>query len=105
TGDEREALLQVAKDARKRGWWHQYSGTMPKWFQVYVGLEEEADEILSYASELVPGLFQTEDYIRALLRADLRSWSEHEIKRRVDLRLRRQERLVGADAPKVWAVL
>ena len=105
TGDEREALLQVAKDARKRGWWHPYSSTMPKWFQVYVGLEEEAGEILSYASELIPGLFQTEDYIRALLRADLRSWSEDEIRRRVDLRLKRQERLAGTDAPKVWAVL
>lgn len=105
TGDEREALLQVAKDARKRGWWHQYSGTMPKWFQVYVGLEEEASEILTYESEHIPGLFQTDDYIRALLNAGLRTLAEDEIQGRVALRLKRQERLVSNDAPKIWAVL
>lgn len=105
TGDEREALLQVAKDARKRGWWHQYSSTMPKWFQVYVGLEEEASEILDYASEAIPGPLQVEGYIRAISRAGLRVPSDDELERLVEVRLKRQGRLTASDAPKVWAVL
>ncbi|WP_149263461.1 helix-turn-helix transcriptional regulator [Actinomadura sp. K4S16] len=100
-----EVLVTLARQSRQRGWWHQYSGTIPEWFEVYVGLEEEAHEILSYASELVPGLFQEEGYIRALFHASLRTWSEEEIDRRVALRLKRQERLTGDDAPKIWAVL
>ncbi|WP_284466998.1 helix-turn-helix domain-containing protein [Actinomadura madurae] len=104
--DERtEVLVTLARQSRQRGWWHQYSGTIPEWFEVYVGLEEEADEILTYENELIPGLLQTESYVRALLRADLRTPTEDEIERRTALRLKRQERLAKADAPKIWAVL
>lgn len=68
--DERtDVLVTLARQSRQRGWWHQYSGTIPEWFEVYVGLEEEASEILTYESEHVPGLFQTDDYIEALLNA------------------------------------
>lgn len=104
--DERtDVLVTLARQSRQRGWWHQYSGTIPEWFEVYVGLEEEASEILTYESEHVPGLFQTDDYIEALLNAGLHTLPEDEIDRRVALRLKRQERLIGNDAPKVWAVL
>jgi transcriptional regulator with XRE-family HTH domain len=104
--DERtDVLVTLARQSRQRGWWHQYSGTIPEWFEVYVGLEEEAAEISDYASEFIPGLLQTEEYIRALFHASLRTWSEKEIERRVALRLKRQERLASKDPLKVWAVL
>ncbi|MFD0683136.1 helix-turn-helix domain-containing protein [Actinomadura fibrosa] len=105
TGEEREALLQVAKDARKRGWWHQYSSTIPEWFRIYLGLEDEASELLIYESEHIPGILQTEEYIRAVMSSGLRSLPEEEVERRVALRLKRQERILGDEAPKMWAVL
>ncbi|XRQ04825.1 helix-turn-helix domain-containing protein [Actinomadura welshii] len=106
TGDEREALLQVAKDARKRGWWHQYSSTMPAWFQVYVGLEGEAASVQDYQSEVVPGIVQTEAYARATYLAEAVVPSEEEISRQTKLRMERQKRLLEAeDAPDMWFVL
>ncbi len=66
-GDEREALLTLARQARERGWWQPYGDAIPDWFQVYVGLEAEAPESSEYAAELVPGLLQTADYYRAFL--------------------------------------
>ena len=104
--DERtDVLVTLARQSRQRGWWHQYSGSIPEWFEVYVGLEEEASEILTYESEAVPGLLQTERYMRAMLLADIRTPREEEIDRQVSLRLKRQERMTSADAPKMWAVL
>jgi transcriptional regulator with XRE-family HTH domain len=41
TGQRREVLLALCAEARKRGWWHQFSGAIPAWFEVYVGLEGE----------------------------------------------------------------
>ncbi|QFG21911.1 helix-turn-helix transcriptional regulator [Actinomadura sp. WMMB 499] len=106
TGDDREAFLQVAKDARKRGWWHPFSSTMPNWFQVYVGLEEEASSIQDYQSEVIPGLLQTEAYARATYLAEPSIPSDEEIERRVALRQGRQKRLLEAeDAPAMWFVL
>ncbi|HEX6468948.1 MAG TPA: helix-turn-helix transcriptional regulator [Streptosporangiaceae bacterium] len=105
TGDEREAWLTVARQARKRGWWQQYGGAIPAWFEVYVGLEEEATEIRAYRPENVLGLLQTEEYIRAQILAEPRVPADEEIERRVAVRMKRQERLLADDAPEMWIVL
>ncbi|GAA1776912.1 helix-turn-helix transcriptional regulator [Actinomadura chokoriensis] len=103
--DRTEVLVTLARQSRQRGWWHQYSGSIPDWFEVYVGLEEEASEVLHYEPEAIPGLLQVEGYIRAISLAGLEAPPDEELERRVALRLKRQERLTGSDAPKVWAIL
>src|SRR5262245_13547092 len=35
----REALIALARDARKKGWWRSYRDVLPPWFESYVGLE------------------------------------------------------------------
>src|ERR1035441_7455476 len=57
---------------------------------LYIGLEAAATRIDWYESELVPGLFQTGDYARALIREHAPDKSESEIDRRVELKLARQ---------------
>jgi len=104
-GEERETLLTLARQAKERGWWHSYASAIPEWFQVYVGLEAEAARIHEYGAELVPGLLQTGDYYRAFLHAAPAAGSEDEIERKITVRLARQERLAGDDAPEYWAVL
>ncbi len=105
TGDRREVLITLAREARRRGWWQQHSGGFPAWFEVYVGLEEEASEIRSYEPELIPGLLQTERYTRAVMLADVVVPPDEELDRRIAARMKRQERLDGEDAPKMWVVL
>jgi Domain of unknown function (DUF5753) len=106
TGERREVLMTLCSEARKRGWWHQYSGTIPAWFEVYVGIEGEVSEIRSYQPELVDGRLQTEGYIRALMLADVEVPSEEELERRVSLRMKRQEQFfTGDDTPRMWVVL
>ncbi|MEU4239377.1 helix-turn-helix transcriptional regulator [Actinoplanes sp. NPDC026619] len=101
-GDDFEALLQIAREARKRGWWQSYSEVLPDWFETYVGLEAEASEIRTFESQLVPGVLQTPDYARAIIRAEHPEASTAEVDRRVELRMRRQ----GAEhRPKLWVIL
>ena len=102
---EREALLQLAREANTPGWWHRYSDVLPNWFQTYVGLEEAATLIRTYELQFVPGLLQSEGYARAVIRLGNAGATEHEIDQRVELRLQRQERLTGPNAPRLWAVL
>lgn len=105
TGERREVLMTLARQAKKRGWWHQYGGAIPQWFEVYVGLEEEVAEVRTYQNEAVYGLLQTEAYMRALMLADVDVPSEDEVERQVALRLKRQERLRADDSPKIGIVL
>jgi transcriptional regulator with XRE-family HTH domain len=105
-GDERDVLLTLAREARTRGWWQSYSGdAIPGWFEVYLGLESEAATIREYHAELIPGLFQTEDYYRAYMMTAPAAGDEQTIERKIAVRSERQARLTADDAPKVWAVL
>ncbi|WP_301323071.1 helix-turn-helix domain-containing protein [Actinomadura rupiterrae] len=102
---ERNALLQLARDANTPGWWHRYTDVLPSWFQTYVGLEESAALIRTYELQFVPGLLQSEGYARAIIQQGNAGAPESEIEQRVSLRLQRQERLTAPDAPRLWAVL
>ena len=101
-GADLEALVQVAREARKRGWWQAYDDVLPDWFEVYVGLEAEAEEVRIFQPQLVPGLLQTEDYARAVIRVEHPAASNDEVARRVELRMRRQQR---DDQSRLWVVL
>jgi len=88
--DMTEALMGLAKETKARGWWQAYGDAVPEWFDLYVGLEAAASKLFLYGQELVPGLFQTEDYARTLITADHPEESDEESGRRVGLRMARQ---------------
>jgi transcriptional regulator with XRE-family HTH domain len=105
-GDQRDALLVLAREARQRGWWQSYRGdAVPEWFQVFLGLEAEASSIREYAAELVPGLLQTADYYRAFLRAEPAADNDEAVERKITVRAERQERLASNDQPTCWFIL
>jgi transcriptional regulator with XRE-family HTH domain len=103
-GDEREALLSLAREANTAGWWQSYADILPHWVEPYFGLEAAAATIREYELQFVPGLLQTEDYARAVIRLGNLP-SEEEVIRRARARMSRQEILTGGSPPKVWAVL
>ncbi|CNG64358.1 Uncharacterised protein [Mycobacterium tuberculosis] len=102
---EREPLLRLAKEANNPGWWHQYGDILPSWFEVYLGLEEAASMLRAYELQFVPGLLQTEDYARAVVRLGYSDATDEEVERRVRIRTTRQERFTSPEAPTLWAVL
>ena len=104
-GEAWEALLALARESRQKGWWHNYGDAIPEGFETYVGLEADATTLRTYESDYVPGLLQTEDYARAVMRATMLTASDEEIERHVAVRMVRQERLTGPGAPEIWAVV
>jgi transcriptional regulator with XRE-family HTH domain len=102
---EIDAFLALARDASKPGWWHNYDDVLPSWFRTAVGLEESASLIRSYQPQVIPGLLQTEGYIRAITAASFPAAAEEETERRVALRLARQELLRRRDPPEYWVVM
>src|SRR5271170_613401 len=103
--EQRESLVQLARDSRQKGWWNAYSDTMQPQMATYIGLESAASEIRIYEVSLIPGLLQTEDYARAVIKAGMVNSPAEDIERRVSLLMARQPAVVREDPPKVWAVL
>lgn len=93
--DESEALLKLAREAKQRGWWHNYSEVLPEWFESYLAFEAEAYRISTFQPLVVPGLLQTEKYAAAVLGAHPLRTTPDEMERSVALRRARQARLIG----------
>jgi transcriptional regulator with XRE-family HTH domain len=102
TGERAEDLVQVAREARQKGWWHLYGQVLTG---AYVGLEAAAAAIHAYEAQLVPGLLQTEDYAREVIKAARPDITREELDRRIRVRLTRQS-LVTQDEPlDLWVIL
>ncbi len=99
------AFLVLAREANAPGWWQHYGDLLPQWFRAFVDLESAATLIRTYEGQFVPGLLQTEDYMRAVVRGAHLNESPEEVERRVALRVARQSLLGRADAPRLWAVV
>nr|WP_196789352.1 helix-turn-helix transcriptional regulator [Streptomyces caniscabiei] len=98
-----DSLMQMAKDSRQQGWWHAF-GDVP--YSVYIGLETDAESLRVYDPQVVPGLLQSRPYAEAIIRGALPETSTTEIDKRVEVRIRRQDRVTTDTNPlRLWTVL
>ena len=98
-----DSLMQMAKDSRQQGWWHSF-GDIP--YSVYIGLETDAASLRVYDPQVVPGLLQTRAYAETLITGALPETTPTDIDKRVQVRVRRQERIAAPDNPlRLWTVL
>lgn len=67
--------------------------------------EAEAQTLLTYSAILIPGLLQTEDYARAVIRGMLPELSSEEVERRVIARMDRQAALSKENPLRLWLVV
>jgi len=106
-GERAAAFLDLVDAARRgRDWWLPFKDAAPEWFDLYLGMESSAVQIDSYDSMVVPGLFQTPAYAKAVIRAGEPELADAEVARRIELRMARQDVLTRQpDSPAVWSVL
>lgn len=102
---ETDSFLALVEAAMNPGWWHRFRDVLPSWFSLYVSLEESAGIIRAYEPHCVPGLLQTADYARALLRVGFPNAAADELERRVALRMERQSLLTRPSPPRLWVVI
>jgi transcriptional regulator with XRE-family HTH domain len=103
--EQAERLVELSRDNRKRGRWTGARATFPEWFRAFVDLERDAEDIRIVENELVPGLLQTEAYMRVLYAAASPFDGPVDVDAAVRSRLERQEILDGTDSPMVSCVL
>ncbi|MFD0851046.1 helix-turn-helix domain-containing protein [Actinomadura adrarensis] len=108
-GLEDEALrarLHTLNDkGRQKGWWLQYRNIANPALIDYVSLEAEAEAIREYQPLLIPGLFQTEEYARAVITGEPGYNPEEPAEPYVELRLGRQRLLTGGSPPPMQVII
>jgi transcriptional regulator with XRE-family HTH domain len=101
-GDEqRQHLMELAIEGKQHASWQPLG--VP--YSRYVGLEAEATSISDYGLGNVPGLLQTPDYAREVVRALVPKWVPDVVEQRVEGRAARQQRLFSGHPPRFEAVV
>jgi transcriptional regulator with XRE-family HTH domain len=99
-----DALVQLARESRQKGWWHAYGDSVQPHFATYLGMESAASEIRVYAVSRIPGLLQTADYSRAVLTAELVHGQQSNLDRATAMMAERR-RMASTSGPSIWAVI
>ena len=102
---QRANLITLTRESRQRGWWNRFTDAMSPLQDVAIGLEAEAVSIRTYSPQVVSGVFQTESYARAVLKAIWASEPSEHVERRVALRMARQEILQHQDRLQINSVI
>ncbi|MEV0640177.1 helix-turn-helix transcriptional regulator [Streptomyces sp. NPDC050619] len=93
-----EALCVIARESRGQGWWDAYRGVLVPGFLNIAELEYHATYLRSVQAMNVPGILQTEDYIRAIHRSYTPALPAEEVDVRVEFRMKRRS-IFERDAP------
>lgn len=102
---QREHLVALSKQSTEQGWLRSYHSDLPEEYTAYISFEAEALGVRNYESLFIPGLLQTEDYARAVIRGVLPMANQQEVDDRVRARMERQGVLSKAQPLKLWAIM
>ncbi|GAB2977858.1 helix-turn-helix domain-containing protein [Saccharothrix stipae] len=102
---EVEELQELREVAAKRAWWSSYSAMFSAEVLRYFGFEAGAESIRAYSAGMITSLLQTEDYAMAIMNGGAPSIRLAEANRRVEVRMKRQERLAGDDPIRLTTVI
>jgi transcriptional regulator with XRE-family HTH domain len=103
--DKRSELIALSRQAAQLGWLQAYESELPELYTTYISFEAEARSVRNYESLFIPGLLQTENYARAVIRGVLPLATDADVQARVEARMQRQDSLRTADPLRLWAIL
>jgi transcriptional regulator with XRE-family HTH domain len=100
-----DALCAIAREHRGQFWWDEFRGILPPGFLDMAELEHHATYLRSMQTVSLPGIFQTEDYARALFSGVVPKLPPSEIDARVEHRMRRRVIFERDDPPPIVTII
>jgi transcriptional regulator with XRE-family HTH domain len=98
-------LTALAKTARERSWWSSYKGIISPQLIQFIEYEAAASVNRGFQPILVPGLLQTADYARSVIRELAVNPTPERLDGLVEVRMKRQELIARADPAKLHFII
>jgi transcriptional regulator with XRE-family HTH domain len=101
-----QVLIGLSQESKAKGWWHAYGDVVPAWFELYVGMEQAAGRLRSFAPSVIPGLLQSREYAECVFRKWIGD-DEVAVENAVAVRLERQSLLTRnrPEAPRLDVII
>jgi len=103
--EERDALFALLKAAGEKGWVQPFAGAIPEEYSMYIQLESEAAAVRNFESLLIPGLLQTEGYIRSSSSGQSPLMPVEQVDLQAKIRVGRQDLLTRSNPLALWAIV
>jgi transcriptional regulator with XRE-family HTH domain len=101
-----EELVTLARVTRERQWWSAYRHILAPTYREFIGYEAEASRLMQMHPCIVPGLLQTEAYVRSVIPSTLLApLAPDRIEALVEVRLRRQKQVLHSGSPPEFTVI
>ncbi|MBP5867644.1 helix-turn-helix domain-containing protein [Streptomyces sp. LBUM 1485] len=102
---QRAEIENLAKDARKKGWWAQYANAVDSAYAAYIAIEADSSEIYDVETNLIPGLLQTPAYTEAVIKVQNLDATQEHINIQLKVREERRKILTGDSPIQLWVIL
>lgn len=103
--DEQERLKALYKQSANQGWIQPWHEDLREEYTAYINFEAGAHGVRNYSGQFIPGLLQTEDYARAVIRGVLHGATDEQVEDRVRTRMERQALLSKESPLKLWVII
>ncbi|GHF56701.1 transcriptional regulator [Streptomyces mashuensis] len=100
-----DALCAMTREHRGQHWWDEYRGILSPGFLDISELEHHARALRLFQTTYVPGIFQTEEYARALFGGSIPSLPDEQLNARVEHRVRRRWIYEREQPPETVAIV
>lgn len=94
-----DVMVALAQQSAGKSWWQAFDDVMSGNFDLYVGLESSAKQLLVFRPDMPSGLFQTADYARGVDSVYYPNITDEELDRRVQLKTKRQATITRKTKP------
>ncbi|HEX8346574.1 MAG TPA: helix-turn-helix transcriptional regulator, partial [Actinoplanes sp.] len=102
---ERAAFVELLRQSNELGWLQPFESALPESYQAFISFESESSRLTDFEQAFVPGLLQTSDYARAVIRGIHPNLPMEDVESRAEVRVRRQGVLTKKNPVDLWAVM
>lgn len=104
TMTKRAELLELLRRGEQKGWWERQAG-LPRLWRTLIDLENKATGMCNYEPMVIPGLLQTAEYGRTIIRRTGPNLGEAELDNLIASRMARQTVLTSSRAPRFIGII
>jgi transcriptional regulator with XRE-family HTH domain len=84
-------LVALSAEGQRRSWWRTHGDRLEQDFKELLTLEEDAERIVAFQPQVLPGLVQTKEYAASVISSNDPALAAEQVEFFADFRLRRQE--------------